>query len=535
MLLINVRGPTSFENLRTVDGQICATYREACQKLQLLENDDHWETTLAEASATRHPRQLRALFAIILVTCSPSNPKLLWDKFKEDMAEDILHQHRADNNDPAMEYSDTIFNECLILLEDRCMEIKNKLLIEVGMIAPIRPISDPYERDLIRETDYHPQELEIYLGENLPKLQPEQKNVYDYVMDAIINQTGGLHFIDAPGGTGKTFLISLILASVRSQGNIALAIASSGIAATLLDGGRTAHSALKLPLKWQFSEDYTCNITKNSSIGKVLQTCKIIVWDECTMAHKKSLEALHRTLQDLRNNTNLFGGALILLAGDFRQTLPVIPGSTPADELNACLKSSSLWSHVKTLKLTTNMRVALQNDTSALQFSKQLLDLGNGKIPVNPATNCITFPPDFCKLTQSIEDLIISIFPNIDRNFTNTQWLCERALLAAKNVDVNYINNIILNRIGGSIKTYNSIDTVMEENDVVNYPIEFLNSLDLPGFPPHVLQLKIGVPIVLLRNIDPPKLCNGTRLAVKKLHNNIIEATIITGKYKGEN
>ncbi|XP_061398409.1 uncharacterized protein LOC133334127 [Musca vetustissima] len=501
MLLINVRGPTSFENLRTVDGQICATYREACQKLQLLENDDHWETTLAEASATRHPRQLRALFAIILVTCSPSNPKLLWDKFKEDMAEDILHQHRADNNDPAMEYSDTIFNECLILLEDRCMEIKNKLLIEVGMVAPIRAISDPYERDLLRETDYHPQELEIYLGENLPKLQPDQKNVYDYVMDAIINQTGGLHFIDAPGGTGKTFLISLILASVRSQGNIALAIASSGIAATLLDGGRTAHSALKLPLKWQFSEDYTCNITKNSSMGKVLQTCKIIVWDECTMAHKKSLEALHRTLQDLRNNTNLFGGALILLAGDFRQTLPVIPGSTPADELNACLKSSSLWSHVKTLKLTTNMRVALQNDTSALQFSKQLLDLGNGKVPVNPATNCITFPPDFCKMTQSIEDLIISIFPNIDRNFTNTQWLCERALLAAKNVDVNYINNIILNRIGGSIKTYNSIDTVMEENDVVNYPIEFLNSLDLPGFPPHVLQLKIGVPIVLLRNI----------------------------------
>ncbi|XP_061394301.1 uncharacterized protein LOC133329850 [Musca vetustissima] len=467
-LLTNVRGPTSFENLRTVDGKICATYREACQKLQLLESDDHWETTLAEASVKRHPRQIRALFAIILVTCSPSNPKLLWKQFKEDMAEDILHQHRALNNDPAMEFSDTIFNE-------------------FGMFAPIRPISDPFERDLLRETDYHPKELEIYLGENLPKLQPEQKNVYDYVMDAIINQTGGLHFIDAPVGTGKTFLISLILASVRSQGNIALAIASSGIAATLLDGGRTAHSALKLPLTWQFSEDCTCNITKNSSMGKVLQTCKIIVWNECNKAHKKSLEALNRTLQDLRNNTNLFGGALILLAGDFRQTLPVIPSSTPADELNACIKSSSLWSHVKTLKLTTNMRVALQNDKSALQFSKQLLDLGNGKMPVNSETNSITFPGDFCKMTQSIEDLIISIFPNIECNFKNTQWLCERALLAAKNVDVNYMNNIILNRIVGSLKTYNSIDTVMEEKDVDNYPIEFLNSLDPPGFPPHVL------------------------------------------------
>lgn len=51
------------------------------------------------------------------------------------------------------------------------------------------------------------------------------------------------------------------------------------------------------------------------------------------MAHKKSLEALNRTLQDLRESERPFGGALILLSGDFRQTLPVIPRSTPADEM----------------------------------------------------------------------------------------------------------------------------------------------------------------------------------------------------------
>lgn len=82
-----------------------------------------------------------------------------------------------------------------------------------------------------------------------------------------------------------------------------MAIASSGIAATLLDGGRTAHSALKLPLNMENTEIPTCNIKKKSGMGKVLQTCKIIVWDECTMAHKKSLEALDRLLQDLKNNS----------------------------------------------------------------------------------------------------------------------------------------------------------------------------------------------------------------------------------------
>lgn len=180
------------------------------------------------------------------------------------------------------------------------------------------------------------------------------------------------------------------------------------------------------------------------------------------------------------------------------------------------------------------MRVQLQNDASAARFAKQLLDLGNGKVPIDETTNCITLSSDFCKLTQNVEELINLVFPNLERNYKNQKWLCERALLAPKNVDVESINSSILNRIQGNVVTYKSIDTVTNEDDAVNYPVEFLNSLDVAGFPPHRLQLKIGVPIIMLRNIDPPRLCNGTRLAVKNLYNNLIEATIITGKHKGE-
>jgi ATP-dependent DNA helicase PIF1 len=61
------------------------------------------------------------------------------------------------------------------------------------------------------------------------------------------------------------------------------------------------------------------------------------------MTHKKSIEALDRSLQDLRGDRRPFGNALLLLAGDFRQTLPVLPRSTPADEINACLKYSALF------------------------------------------------------------------------------------------------------------------------------------------------------------------------------------------------
>ena len=110
----------------------------------------------------------------------------------------------------------------------------------------------------------------------------------------------------------------------------------------------------------------------------------------------------------------------------------------------------------------------------------------------------------------------------------------RKSHLAAKNVDVQDMNNIIQNRIADEAITYKSIDSVTNENEAVNFPIEFLNSLDVPGLPPHILTLKITAPIILLRNINQAKLCNGTRLVVKKLTNNLIEATILIGPHKDE-
>lgn len=407
-------------------------------------------------------------------------------------------------------------------------------LAQLGVISPESSMHDLSNRELQREQQFDRNELTTFVQSNTPKLNDQQKHAYDSIMQAVNNESGGIYFLDAPGGTGKTFLISLILADIRSQNKMALALASSGIAATLLDGGRTAHSALKLPLNMQITETPTCNIPKTSGMAKVSQQCKIIIWDECTMAHKKSLEALNRTLQDLRGKQEPFCGLLILLAGGFRQTLSVIPRSTAADELNACLKSSNLWRHVKTLKLTTNMRVQLQNDPSAALFSKQLLEIGNGQMPIDNQNGLITLPTNFCTITQSKEELIRSVFPNIAQQYKNHIWLSERAILAAKNKDVNELNAAIQHDIHGELITYKSVDTVINQDDVVNYPTEFVNSLDLPGMPPHNLQLKVGAVIIMLRNINQPRLCNGTRHAVKRLMNNVIEATILKGKYKDE-
>lgn len=81
---------------------------------------------------------------------------------------------------------------------------------------------------------------------------------------------------------------------------------------------------------------------------------------------------------------------------------------------------------------------------------------------------------------------------------------------------------------------FRSVDSVIQIEDAVHYPVEFLNTLSLPGIPDHRLILKVGAPVMLLRNLNPPKLCNGTRLQVTALYRNVIEATVFTGCARGE-
>ncbi|CAF1074146.1 unnamed protein product [Rotaria sordida] len=430
--------------LRTVNGQICATFREACQLHGLLEDDQQWDATMSEAAAAQSPARLRNLFALILAVCGPSNPKQLWESYKESLTEDILRNARRRNPGMNLDYTPDMFNQALIIIENKVLEMGGKELEKLELPTPQRNSGDRLNSAMLRETSYDVKELDAYITANEPL------------------------------------------------------------------------------------------ITKGTGEVKVLQECELIAWDECTMAHRYALEALNHTLQDLRNNGKNMGGVVVLIAGDFRQTLPVIPKGTMADELKACLKSSYLWRHVASLKLSSNMRVHLQGDVSAGRFAEQLLAIGNGKIPADPVSGLINISDNFCNIVESVEELKNKVFPNIQTQYKDHKWLCERAILAPKNVNVNAINLQIQQQLPGEAISYKSIDTVKDIDMVVQYPTEFLNSLEPSGMPPHNLRLKIGSSIMLLRNLDAPRLCNGTRLCVKTLMPHVIEATIMTGCAKGE-
>ncbi|KAL2454817.1 K(+) efflux antiporter 4 [Abeliophyllum distichum] len=112
-------------------------------------------------------------------------------------------------------------------------------------------------------------------------LNQQQQIAYDEILEHVLSNSSGLFFIDGPGGTGKTYLYKALLATVRSKNLIALATASSGVAAALLPGARTAHSRFKIPL--EINSNMSCSVSKQSALASLFKMTTLIIWDEAPM------------------------------------------------------------------------------------------------------------------------------------------------------------------------------------------------------------------------------------------------------------
>ena len=139
---------------------------------------------------------------------------------------------------------------------------------------------------------------------------------FDEIIHHVIDRKSQVFFIDGSGGTGKTFLYKALLAKVRSEGMIAIATATSGIAASLLPGGRTAHSRFKIPIK--VGDNAVCNFTKQSGTAELLRQASLSIWDEVAMTKRQAVETLDRSLQDIMESSLPFGGKVMVFGGDFR-------------------------------------------------------------------------------------------------------------------------------------------------------------------------------------------------------------------------
>ena len=364
-------------------------------------------------------------------------------------------------------------------------------------------------------------------------LNIDQQQAFETILQSITHNEGKLFFIDGFGGCGKTYLYQTICHAVRAQRIIILCVASTGLACLLLPGGQTAHSMFKIPIDC-LTDDSMCCIPKQGLRADLLRQAQVVIYDECLMTHRHRFEALDRTFQDLRDCQRPFGGMSMVFGGDFQQILPVIPKGSRADIVEDSLRKSHLWNNMTVLKLRQNMR--LQKSPQHALFAQWLLDVGHGR---NLDTNhTISLPPTM--VTHDEDILINTIFPdiqNIHLHPSPALYFLEHAILAPHNEDVRQTNQKILNKMTGREIVYHSADSIENEGENVrdDIPEDFLRSLEPSSLPPSELKMKIGCPLMLLRNLDPGKgLCNGTCMILLQAYPRLLEVLIIGNEHHGE-
>ncbi|KAF1898972.1 hypothetical protein Lal_00019093 [Lupinus albus] len=473
----------------------------------LLQDDREYIEASKEAYAWGYGFYLRKLFVTMLLSNSMNKSDHVWEESWKWLCDGILYNQR------------NIANNQGLMLSDE--ELKNLTLVEIGKLLQRNrrslrdypPMSYPKgyitrqlgNRLIYDELNYDTNELKDKFNILFQSLTDEQCKIFKTIMEAVNQEHRLMFFLYGYGGTGKTHMWRTLTYALRSEKQIVLTVASSGIASLLLLEGRTAHSKFKIPVP--NLENSICNIHQGSELAGLLKQTKLIIWDEAPMSHKFCFEALDKSLGDIMGTTTndsiIFGGKVLVFG--------VIPIGCRSDIVHATINSLYLWHYCTILNLTKNM--SLQNDDNATEireFSEWILKVGDGKLS-EPNDGCVEVDiPDellILNFDNPIEAIVSSTYPDLHLHYNDEQFLQYRAILASTIDVVDQINEYVLSIIPGEEKEYLSSDSVdmydVSDIEVVNVLTpEFLSKLSTSGIPNHKIKLEIGTPNMLLSNLD---------------------------------
>ena len=357
------------------------------------------------------PPQLREMFGFMLLNCDISNPLDLWEHFREYFIQDFTRGGDSESvaEQKALAYIESIFKS------------SSKSLQHYGL---------PYTNFTATPPD-NPQDIDHFLWQDMQDtLTPEQQSVFVRVQDAVANYQDPnepdthVFFIDGPGGSGKTYLYNLLIEYYKRHNQKVMPSAMTGIAATLLPGGQTAHKTFAIPVPCL--DNSTCRISPSSEYAQLLRQVLIFLIDEASMLSRYQFEAIDRLMRDITGKDIPFGGKIFILGGDLRQTLPVVRRASDTVIIENSIISSHLWSIVERFRLTRNMRANPGQD----EFTSFLLDMGQGNRPLK---NTAPF-------AESIE--------------------------IPSNREASSVNSIILDRLPGQQHVYSSVDSIVDLEDV---------------------------------------------------------------------
>ena len=240
ILLNNIRGPTCFQDLLTVDGVVMKSFQEACQKLGLLEDDGEVKLAMREACSISFGDQLISFFGSLLEFCRPGDPLGLWNTFKLELLYHIVHTMKLD-----MEIAENMVLQKLKVQLNRSgctmkeFNLPEPSIVEIDVVPSV----------LLSESSYDKAKLLQNASKSVNQMNEDQLDVFNDVIESGTQNLGKMFCLNAAGGTGKTFIVTALLDAVRGDGHVALATASSGVAAQLLPNGTTIHSRFKVPFE----------------------------------------------------------------------------------------------------------------------------------------------------------------------------------------------------------------------------------------------------------------------------------------------
>ena len=244
---------------------------------------------------------------------------------------------------------------------------------------------DGISPDFFRTTDADVSEIDLAIS----RLTVTQRAHFDKICDKVLNHDPNAKnsfFLDAPAGSGKTFVTNLMIRYLRGKKQkLVLAVASTGIAALLLDKGVTAHKMFVLLLVEEKSCEPSPTVICQPTIiqRNIIRDCDIIFWDKITMTPKSIITAVDILLRFEKKCDNPFGGCVVVLSGDFRQCLPVVTKGPTLEEVYQRSVLCALFANdIQFLKLTENMRILFtcppEERAVRQAIAKKLLELGSG-------------------------------------------------------------------------------------------------------------------------------------------------------------
>ncbi len=499
-LLMVVRGATGWDDLRIVDGFCYGSFQDACGARGMLADDgdiiEAFNDIVKSSCSLAH---IREQFAMLLIHRQCQNVPQLFAMMWVHLCENSVVNCRN-------------CAEAMWSIED-ILALHGRSLSEAdfGVILPQRPIAMGLRLTMYMEKHmFDRSECEAKRAACVELFTDEQHQALHAVMSSVqaISLTN-VFAVLASAGSGKTMWVEGLTWSLRSQGYIILNVAASALAATLLPGGSTAHSAFRIPIPTT-SSSY-CGV--KSAERELIRQCKVICYDEVSMVGKDVADCLNRLLQDVMQCSEPFGGKVVVFLGDFKQLLPVEPGR----KYPVTVKDCSWWSQCQVLRFTKNFRAAIHPEFCAL-----LEEIGCGileQVSVPESSRAV-----------SIADMIFRVYGNNMLSVSGSRHLIMAFTLKM----CNDINAICMDAIPGEAYCATAYDDTKDNRQPELYTCDYLASLQLHGVPPHSLTLKIGARYMIIKNYNPSVgACNGTLCELLQFTRNIAHVKIQTGIHAG--